>query len=168
MHLIIVLVYQISHQSLQTLNNMYLRIIDETINYPYSIPQLRAAFPNVSLPAELTDTSLIEWDMYVVTPTTIPNDYTKNITEGTPVLTDGLYYQNWIQTNASQSEIDYRLENQWFIIRETRNELLVECDWTQLGDVSAETKAIWSEYRQSLRDITSQTNPFSINWPVKP
>ena len=147
---------------------MYLRIIDETINYPYSIPQLRNAFPNVSLPAELTDASLIEWDMYVVIPTPMPTDYTKNITEGTPVLTDGVYYQNWIQTNASQSEIDYRLENQWFIIRETRNELLTECDWTQLSDISAETKAIWSEYRQSLRDITSQTNPFSITWPVKP
>jgi len=147
---------------------MYLRIIDETINYPYSIPQLREAYPNVSLPAELTNESLIEWDMYVVTPTPMPNDYTKNITEGTPVLTNGIYYQNWIQTDASQSEIDYRLENQWFIIRQTRNELLAECDWTQLADVSAETKLIWSEYRQSLRDITSQTNPFSITWPVKP
>ena len=70
---------------------MYLRIIDETINYPYSITQLRVAFPNVSLPAELTDVSLVEWDMYVVTPTIMPNDYTKNITEGTPVLTDGVY-----------------------------------------------------------------------------
>jgi hypothetical protein len=147
---------------------MYLRIIDETINYPYSIPQLRAAFPNVSLPAELTDASLIEWNMYVVTPTPIPNDYTKNIIEGTPVLTNGVYYQNWIQTNASQSEIDYRLENQWFIIRDTRNQLLSECDWTQLFDISSETKAIWAQYRQSLRDITSQTNPFSITWPVKP
>ena len=147
---------------------MYLRIIDEIINYPYSIPQLRAAFPNVSLPAELTDTSLIEWDMYVVTPTTIPNDYTKNITEGTPILTDGIYYQNWNQTDASQIEINYRLENQWFIVRETRNELLAECDWTQLGDIPTETKELWTLYRAQLRDITSQPNPFSINWPVKP
>jgi hypothetical protein len=147
---------------------MYLRIIDETINYPYSIPQLREAFPNVSLPAESSDEALVEWDMHVVLPTPYPNDYTKNITEGTPVLTNGVYYQNWIQTNASQSEIDYRLENQWFIIRETRNELLSECDWTQLADIPSETKAIWSEYRQSLRDITTQTNPFSITWPVKP
>jgi hypothetical protein len=147
---------------------MYLRIIDETINYPYSIPQLREAYPNVSLPAELSDESLVEWDMHVVTPTPMPNDYTKNITEGTPVLTDGVYYQNWVQADASQSEINYRLENQWFIIRETRNELLAECDWTQLTDIPTETKSIWSEYRQSLRDITSQTNPFSITWPVKP
>ena len=147
---------------------MYLRIIDEVINYPYSIPELRASFPHSFLPAQLTDADLVNWNMHVVIPTPMPNDYTKNITEGTPVLTDGVYYQNWNQTDATQSEIDYRIENQWFIVRETRNELLTECDWTQLADVSAETKSIWSEYRQSLRDITSQTNPFSITWPVKP
>ena len=147
---------------------MYLRIIDETINYPYSISQLRNAYPNVSLPAELTDLVLTNWDMYVVTPTPMPNDYTKNITEGTPILTDGLYYQNWIQTDASQSEIDYRLENQWFIVRETRNQLLAECDWTQLSDISQTIKDLWSTYRQQLREITNQSNPFNIEWPVKP
>jgi len=147
---------------------MYLRIIDETINYPYSIPQLREAYPNVSLPSELTDESLIEWDMYVVLPTPYPNDYTKNITEGTPVLTDSIYYQNWIQTQATDSEISYRIENKWTEVRELRSQLLTECDWTQLADIPTETKAAWTEYRQSLRDITSQSNPFSINWPVKP
>ena len=147
---------------------MYLRIIDEIINYPYSISQLRNAYPNVSLPAELTNSVLIEWDMYVVTPTPMPNDYTKNITEGTPVLTDGVYYQNWIQTDASQSEIDYRLENQWFTIREIRNQLLAECDWTQLSDIPQTIKDLWSTYRQELREITNQSNPFNIEWPVKP
>ena len=147
---------------------MYLRIIDEIINYPYSISQLRNAYPNVSLPAELTNSVLIDWDMYVVTPTPMPNDYTKNITEGTPVLTDGVYYQNWIQTDASESEINYRLENQWFTIREIRNQLLTECDWTQLSDIPTEIKNLWSSYRQDLRDITNQTNPFNIIWPVKP
>ena len=147
---------------------MYLRIIDEIINYPYSISQLRNAYPNVSLPAELTNSVLIEWDMYVVTPTPIPNDYTKNITEGTPVLTDGVYYQSWNQTDASQSEIDYRLENQWFTIREIRNQLLAECDWTQLSDIPQTIKDLWSTYRQELREITNQSNPFNIEWPVKP
>ena len=90
---------------------MYLRIIDETINYPYSIPQLRASHPNVSLPANLSNEQLVEWDMYDVQFSGAPNDYTKNITEGTPVLTDGVYYQNWVITNATESEINYRLGN---------------------------------------------------------
>ena len=88
---------------------MYLRIIEDTIHYPYSIPQLRKSYPNTSLPAELTDESLIEWDMYVVTPTPMPNDYTKNIIEGTPVLIDENYCRNWIQTNASEEEISYKV-----------------------------------------------------------
>jgi hypothetical protein len=147
---------------------MYLRIIDETINYPYSIPELRASFPHSFLPAQLSDESLAQWDMYVVTPTPMPNDYTKNITEGTPVLTDGVYYQSWNQSNATSEEISYRIENQWEEIRVLRNQLLSECDWTQLADIPNETKELWTSYRAQLRDITSQSNPFSINWPVKP
>ena len=147
---------------------MYLRIIDEVINYPYTHQDLKAAHRNIIFPNIIDEQVMIQFNLYEVRQTPKPNDYTKNITEGTPVLTDGVYYQNWIQTDASQSEIDYRLENQWGVVREIRNELLAECDWTQLSDIPTETKSIWSEYRQSLRDITSQTNPFSITWPVKP
>ena len=147
---------------------MYLRIIDEIINYPYSIPQLRTSHPNVSFPANLSNELLAEWGMYVVTPTPMPNDYTKNITEGTPVLTDGVYYQSWNQSNATSEEISYRIENQWEEVRILRNQLLSECDWTQLADIPNETKELWTSYRAQLRDITSQSNPFSINWPVKP
>jgi hypothetical protein len=147
---------------------MYLRIVNNTTTYPYTIKELRDSLPNVSLPANLSNEQLVEWDMYDVQFSAAPNDYTKNITEGTPVLTDGVYYQNWIQTDASESEINYRLENQWFTIREIRNQLLTECDWTQLSDIPTEIKNIWSSYRQDLRDITNQTNPFNIIWPVKP
>ena len=147
---------------------MYLRIINNEINYPYTIKDLKAAHRNITFPNELGEETMTEFGLYEVRQTPKPNNYTKNITEGTPILVDGVYYQNWVQTNASESEINYRLENQWFVIREIRNELLSECDWTQLSDIPTETKAIWSEYRQSLRDITSQTNPFNITWPVKP
>ena len=147
---------------------MYLRIIDETINYPYTIKELREAYPNVSLPAQLSDEALSDWGMYSVTSTQIPNDYTKNISEGNPILIDGKYYQNWVTTNASETEINYRLENQWEEIRLIRNELLKESDWTQLSDVSQTIKDLWTVYRQELRNITNQENPFNIEWPVKP
>ena len=147
---------------------MYLRIINDTINYPYTINELREAYPNVSLPSTITDEFLIEWDMYVVQPTPIPVDYTKNITEGTPTLINGIYHKSWTQTNATTEEISYRVENQWETIRIQRNELLTECDWTQLADIPSETKEAWIIYGQALRNITSQTNPFSITWPVKP
>ena len=147
---------------------MYLRIINDTIEYPYDILTLREAYPNVSLPENLTDEALIEWDMHVVQPTPIPVDHTKNITEGTPILIDGVYYKNWVQTNATSEEISYRIENQWETVRIQRNELLTQCDWTQLSDIPSETKEAWTIYRQALRNITSQSNPFSIEWPSKP
>jgi hypothetical protein len=147
---------------------MYLRIIEENINYPYSVTELRESYPNVSLPAELSDEALIEWDMHVVTPTPIPSDYTKNITEGIPTLIDGVYHQTWNQSDASEAEITYRIENQWEEVRVLRNQLLNECDWTQLADIPSEIKELWVTYRQDLRNITNQSNPFNINWPTKP
>jgi hypothetical protein len=147
---------------------MYLKFSNDTITYPYTIQQLREDNSNVSFPAEMSNQFLAEWDVFEINNVPAPIDYTKNITEATPILIDGKWYQSWNQTAASDSEINYRLENQWFIVRETRNELLAECDWTQLNDVASETKNLWAEYRQSLRDITQQENPFNINWPVKP
>lgn len=147
---------------------MYLRIINNNITYPYSLKNLREEYPNISFPSEPSEQMIIEWDMYEVRNTPKPTDYTKNIIEGTPILVDDVYYQNWIQTDASQSEIDLRLSAKWEEIKLVRNEMLLECDWTQLSDIPNETKELWQPYRQSLRDITSQSNPFNIVWPDKP
>ena len=147
---------------------MYLRIVDEIITYPYSIEQLREDNYNVSFPIDLTTELLNEWGVFAVQQTTKPNDYTKNIVEGTPTLIDGTYYQNWIQSDATEEEIANKFENKWIEVREIRSQLLAETDWTQLGDIPIETKALYTSYRQDLRDITSQSNPFNLVWPVKP
>ena len=53
-------------------------------------------------------------------------------------------------------------------MRATRNELLAQCDWTQLAD-SPVDKTAWATYRQSLRDLPTQTGfPDDITWPTKP
>ncbi len=147
---------------------MYLRIINNTITYPYSLEKLREDNPRTSFPSEITESLMGEFNIYEVRQTPKPNDYTKNIVEGTPILVDGVYYQNWEQTNANDSEISSRIDLKWEEIRQIRTELLQECDWTQLGDIPNETKTIWQSYRQELRDVTTQSNPFSIVWPVKP
>jgi hypothetical protein len=116
----------------------------------------------------MTESLMGEWDIHEVRQTPKPNDYTKNILEGTPILVEGVYYQNWEQTNATESEINSRINLKWEEIRLQRNELLMECDWTQLSDISAEIKSAWTEYRQTLRNITNQENPFNIVWPIKP
>ena len=57
------------------------------------------------------------------------------------------------------------------IIRDKRNQLLKETDWTQLMDApfSDEEKQIIKEYRQSLRDIPQQEGfPSSYSIPELP
>lgn len=147
---------------------MYLRIVNNQTTYPYSLQQLREDNPRTSFPSEMTEAVMNEYNIYEVRQTPKPNDHTKNISEGTPILIEGVYYQNWEQTDASTVEINLRVEAKWEEIRQIRNELLLECDWTQLSDIPTETKTYWQTYRQELRDVTNQPNPFNIVWPVKP
>jgi hypothetical protein len=148
---------------------MYLRIINESIEYPYSVTKLRKDVYNVSFPETISDSTLEEYGVYKVEVTPKPTDYTKNVSEGTPVLIDGVYYQNWIETDATEDEINAKIIQKWAEIREHRTELLKECDWVVLSDtpMSASIEN-WKTYRQELRDVTSQENPFNILWPNQP
>jgi len=54
-------------------------------------------------------------------------------------------------------------------VREQRDYLLAQSDWTQLPDVPDATKTMWATYRQALRDITAQPGfPQDVTWPEKP
>jgi hypothetical protein len=49
-----------------------------------------------------------------------------------------------------------------------RDQLLVESDWTQLGDAPVD-KAAWAAYRTLLRDIPQQPRfPSDVVWPLPP
>lgn len=59
-------------------------------------------------------------------------------------------------------------EEMWQEVRLNRDVLLKASDWTQLPDVPLNTKTAWATYRQALRDITNQSDPFNITWPIAP
>ena len=66
------------------------------------------------------------------------------------------------------------------LVREKRNQLLAESDWTQTRDNVRLNDSTWVTYRQELRDITKSAsfNPklnadgtldeSSVTWPLKP
>lgn len=56
----------------------------------------------------------------------------------------------------------------WISVRSQRNSFLSSSDWTQIQDVPLTNKEEWVSYRQALRDITNQTDPFNIQWPTPP
>ena len=52
--------------------------------------------------------------------------------------------------------------------RQERNTLLAASDWTQVADAPVD-RAAWADYRQALRNITSQAGfPENIIWPTQP
>lgn len=58
----------------------------------------------------------------------------------------------------------------WVEVRRQRDRLLAESDWVTVRafETGQPAPADWLTYRQALRDITLQTNPFFIEWPIKP
>ncbi len=63
---------------------------------------------------------------------------------------------------------EYVLKNHWAQIREYRDRLLVESDWSQGSDVPNTLKAKWATYRQALRDVPSASSPDKVVWPTAP
>jgi len=56
-------------------------------------------------------------------------------------------------------------------LRDRRDKLLSESDWTQGNDspLSPEKKEEWTVYRQALRDLPNTvTDPTNVTWPTPP
>lgn len=70
---------------------------------------------------------------------------------------------------ATKAWVDPRTPTtQWAVVRAERDARIAKTDWTQLDDTPAVAKGKWKTYRQALRDVTNQANPFAIVWPVPP
>jgi len=101
---------------------------------------------------------------YVITVWKPYNHATEKLVPATPHLYEGMCCTVDVEPKTEQ-ELKERIRNEWTAIRQQRNRLLSESDWTQLADSPAD-KDKWAVYRQELRDITIQEDPFSIVWPV--
>lgn len=129
---------------------------------------LAAQFPNTSLPVSLTqeDFDALEIDPVFEAPQPEHTRFQVVYRDGVEKI-DGKWYTKYGVSDMDQEAIDALTAQQWDSVRAERNKKLADCDWTQLPDVSVDT-ASWAAYRQELRDVTNQTDPFAIVWPVEP
>ena len=70
------------------------------------------------------------------------------------------------------TKLAQKTADQWTQVRAQQKELLYESDWTcsvidPMPSVLAKREQ-WLAYRQALRDVTTQTDPFNIQWPEAP
>ena len=63
---------------------------------------------------------------------------------------------------------EYKEKNTWAQMREYRDKLLVESDWTQGDDVPNTIKLPYQTYRKALREIGDATTTADVVWPTKP
>jgi len=69
------------------------------------------------------------------------------------------------------SRPDPQIDKDAINARNHRNMLLAESDWTQYNDspLTEDRKTAWANYRQALRDISSDPGfPLTCTWPTKP
>lgn len=132
--------------------------------YPFSLTDLRRLHTNVSWSATISDEIAAEYDCHPVQSSDLPATPSgKKAVRAAPELVDGMWFERWALADITADET----AAQWFVAREQRNAKLTVCDWTQLPDAPVDAAA-WATYRQALRDITDQPNPFELVWPIEP
>lgn len=146
----------------------YAKIEDgQIVEYPVYEGDIRLRFSNVSFP-----TPFVAPEGYVavvdVTPPQI--GVFQNLAEGDPAEIDGQWTRQWIVSDATEEQIANITEARWSGVRTDRNERLAACDWwvTKAAETNATISVEQYTYRQALRDITNQADPFNIIWPINP
>ena len=97
----------------------------------------------------------------------------------------GLEWLDETQTMPTEDEINTKIAELEAAeparqVREIRNRLLAESDWTQSRDVVLLNDTTWKQYRQDLRDLPASASftpkldsngnldMSSVTWPLKP
>mgnify|MGYP000226306814 CR=1 FL=1 len=129
-------------------------------------------FPNTSFPLDkidyqfLQENSVLEvvsWEHF--------NEENEKLIDAEPYIKEGKVYTclKVAKTEAELQDdalkVQLAKENE---VRNQRNQLLKDSDWTQVADAPVD-KTAWAIYRQALRDITSQEGfPFNVVFPNPP
>ena len=88
-----------------------------------------------------------------------------------------LYVENFLDPDSLKPALDAQgvptlapnVEWGWSQVRAQQRQKLYESDWTcSVTDYEVPNKADWVAYRQALRDVTTQSDPFAIVWPQRP
>lgn len=142
---------------------------DGAAAYPRTLTDLRLLRRDVSFPAQISNDDAAAFGFFPVAPSPEPEGRFQT-NERSAELVDGAWVEQWNTVPWTQEQIDAATAAQWDNVRDERNAKLVACDWTQLDDtpLSNTEKQSWAVYRQALRDITDQADPFAITWPAAP
>ena len=90
---------------------------------------------------------------------------TQKLTTVDAYVDGGKVYTVKVESTTSDEQTDLT-NQQWVNVRSERDLKLQDTDWRASSDLTLSDD--WKTYRQALRDITTQSDPFNITWPTKP
>lgn len=131
---------------------------------------IRKMFPNVSLP-RVWDESVLAYlgvDPVFESPTPTTTRYQTAFKDGLEQDAQGRWLWKWTVSEMDDEAKASLDEGQAKSVREQRNKLIADCDWTQVADAPVDQTA-WATYRQALRDVPAQAGfPWDVTWPESP
>jgi len=132
-----------------------------------TVGDYRALFPNTSFGPNGPDDEFLAVNNAKRVNVFLPYDAaTQKLVPADPYIQGDWVYTVKVAA-LTPEEKQARIDAQWANVRLERNRRLAACDWTQLPD-SPVDKTLWATYRQQLRDVTQQSDPFNIVWPLDP
>jgi hypothetical protein len=142
---------------------------DGFIRHIHDVEPTRWDDDNFCRVAKLTPEQVVQFGVHQLKLVTPPyyDPATQAREHGPALLIDDVWVQHYIVTDLGPDESAAKVGEQWTVIRAQRNALLFASDWTQVADAPVDAAA-WAVYRQDLRDITTQPNPFNVVWPSTP
>lgn len=149
---------------------LYVKVIDgEPQGYPITIERIKKDNPNTSFPEVITTELLAELGYEPVPADPVEIMYRPPNTRAyllKPMKSNGKWKRMYNFRPYSQRELNVQL----YRLRQKRDELLKESDWTEFPSVrknkTFEWCTAWDEYRQALRDITKTTDVFNVRFPT--
>ena len=132
--------------------------------------EFRAAFPTTSFPQQLTVELIndLGYDVVLEGPQAQPTRYQTAFRDGVEEI-DGQWFTKYSVADMDDEARAAKDAEQAKSVRQTRNDKLKDCDWTQCKDIPDAVSASWATYRQALRDLPKQDGfPWDITWPTQP
>ena len=131
-----------------------------------SIGTIQQLFPNTSFSAAgpnadfLTENNVVELaqTLNYTTPT-------QKLTTVDAYVENGKVYTVKVESTTSD-DLNDLTNQQWVNVRSERDLKLRETDWRASSDLTLSDT--WKTYRQALRDVPTQSDPFNITWPTEP
>ena len=131
----------------------------QTMAYPVYQNQIQAEYPNTSFP-----TPFVAPEPYapvMESPQPSFNPITQAVVQGTPVQTDGEWWQTWTVVDLDAEQIAYNQAQKAQQNKTQATQILSSTDWTSIADVADPAKsnpyltnqAEFTAYRSTVRAI---------------